>query len=79
MISRRRNPDDASFKPHEEGAASLQVDPISVRISRAVRLTGISRSRIYELIDTGDIETKKIGRSTFVLYRSLRRLLEGDA
>lgn len=55
----------------------LPIDPISVRIPTAVRLTGISRSRIYELIGSGDIETMKIGRSTFILYRSLKRLVEG--
>lgn len=59
-------------------ANAVGMDPISVRISAAVRLTGISRSRIYELIQAGDIETTKIGRSTFILYRSLKRLLEGD-
>ncbi len=43
----------------------------------AVRLAGISRSRLYELIREGDIETVKIGSSTLVLFRSLKRLLEG--
>lgn len=57
----------------------LTVDPISVRIATAVQLTGISRSRLYELIDTGDVQTKKIGRSTFVLYRSLKNLIEGES
>jgi len=58
--------------------SSLPAEPISVRIATAVKLTGISRSRIYELIDTGEIKTKKIGRSTFVIYRSLKRLIEGE-
>ncbi|MEO5866231.1 MAG: DNA-binding protein [Sphingomonas sp.] len=55
----------------------LPADPISVRIAMAVRLTGISRSRLYELIQAGDLETVKIGRSTLVLFRSLKRLVEG--
>jgi predicted DNA-binding transcriptional regulator AlpA len=35
------------------GASSLE--PISVRIPEAVRLTGLSRSRLYELMRSGDI------------------------
>jgi hypothetical protein len=77
MISRRSVVGDSSPAALPPSCAPLPAEPISVRIAVAVRLTGISRSRIYELIETGDIETKKIGRSTFVLYRSLKRLLEG--
>ncbi|MBO9580137.1 MAG: helix-turn-helix domain-containing protein [Sphingobium sp.] len=49
---------------------------ICVRVATAVKLTGIGRSTLYELINSGDIETVKVGRSTFILYRSLRRLFE---
>ena len=52
-------------------------DPISVRIPEAVRLTGISRSRIYELMRSGDIEFAKVGASTLILVESLRRLVLG--
>ncbi|MDG2535293.1 helix-turn-helix domain-containing protein [Sphingomonas sp. HITSZ_GF] len=52
------------------------LEPIAVRISTAVKLTGICRSTIYELIGDGTIETVKIGRSTFILYPSLKRLFE---
>jgi len=54
----------------------VNLEPISVRISTAVKLTGICRSTIYELIGDGTIETIKIGRSTFILYPSLKRLFE---
>ena len=53
----------------------LPCEPISVRISMAVKLTGIGRSTIYELIAAGELETKKVGRSTFIIYESLKRLL----
>lgn len=55
----------------------LKVEPISVRIAVAVRLTGIPRSTLYELISAGQIETVKIGRSTFIPYRCLKQLM-GD-
>jgi hypothetical protein len=51
------------------------IEPISVRIPDAVRITGLSRSRIYQLIASGDIEAAKVGRSTVVLVASLRALI----
>jgi excisionase family DNA binding protein len=73
---------DADLGRAERGKAlaafdDLPVEPISVRISTAVRLTGIGRSTLYELIASGQIETVKIGRSTFIPYGCLKRLI-GD-
>ena len=45
-----------------------------MRISTAVRITGLSRSRIYELIQSGDIDTVKVGRCTLVQFASLKAL-----
>ena len=52
-------------------------EPLTVRISRAVQLSGLSRSRIYELIQSGDLETHKVGRTTLIPYRSLKLLVTG--
>ncbi|HEX2811887.1 MULTISPECIES: helix-turn-helix domain-containing protein [Sphingopyxis] len=49
---------------------------VCVRIAAAVKLTGIGRSTLYELIKAGELETVKVGRSTFVRYASLKRLFE---
>jgi excisionase family DNA binding protein len=49
------------------------LEPISVKIPEAVRLTGLSRSRIYELMRSGDIEFAKVGSSTLILVESLRQ------
>jgi excisionase family DNA binding protein len=51
-------------------------EPISVKIPEAVRLTGLSRSRIYELMKSGDIEFAKVGSSTLIIVASLRRFVE---
>lgn len=56
---------------------ALPTEPISVRIAMAVRLTGIGRSTLYELIKSGEIETVKIGRSTLIPFRCLKRLVGG--
>ena len=48
------------------------IEPISVRIPAAVAMTGLSRSRIYELIATGELQIAKDRRSTLILVASLR-------
>lgn len=55
----------------------LPAEPLTVRVSTAVKLTGIPRTTLYELIRDGQIETVKIGRSTLIPYRCLRRLIDG--
>ena len=40
-------------------------------------MIGIGRTKLYELISTGDLETIKIGRATLITMRSLRKLIEG--
>ncbi|KKW94087.1 helix-turn-helix domain-containing protein [Sphingobium chungbukense] len=52
------------------------IAPISVRIGTAVRMTGIGRSKLYELIQQGAIDVVKIGSATLVPVASLHRLLE---
>lgn len=59
-----------------ERAWERKIEPLTVRISTAVRITGFSRSRIYELIQSGDLETVKVGRATLVNYRSLKGLTQ---
>jgi len=48
-------------------------EPIRVKIPEAVRLTGLSRSRIYELMKTGEIDFAKVGSSSPIIVESLRR------
>lgn len=52
------------------------LEPITVRIPMAIKLTGIGRSKLYQLIRSGEIETVKIGSATLVKMTSLRRLAE---
>ena len=60
---------DIDHRPNGPG-----FEPLTVRIATAVQLTGLSRSRLYELIQSGDLETVKVGRSTLIPYRSLKAL-----
>ncbi|MEO7656512.1 MAG: helix-turn-helix domain-containing protein [Sphingomicrobium sp.] len=55
------------------------IDPaslLSVRVGDASRIIGIGRTKLYELIKAGDLETVKIGRATLITMRSLRQLIE---
>ncbi len=58
------------------GRDEQEIKPLSVRISAAVKMTGIGRSKIYELIQEGAIDIVKIGSSTLIPVASLERLLE---
>lgn len=50
--------------------------PITVRVREACRLTGIGRSKLYELIAAGEIETVKVGTITLIPTTALWRFLD---
>lgn len=50
---------------------------ISVDIPDACRISGLSRSFIYEAMARGEIRSVKAGRRRLVLVESLRTYLEG--
>jgi hypothetical protein len=54
-----------------------QIPVLAVRISDATRLAGIGKTKLFELIANGTLETTTVGRRRLILYRSLRRLIEG--
>jgi excisionase family DNA binding protein len=51
------------------------VKPLTLTIKSAVATTGLSRTRIYQLISTSQIHTVKVGRRRLVLHESLREFL----
>ena len=61
---------------HPAGSRSDLARPLTVRVREACRLTGIGRSKLYELIADGEIETLKIGASTFIPMGSLEALID---
>ncbi len=78
-MTRGLTPDERKQQAQEALAAqsALPAEPIAVRVATAVKLTGIGRSTLYELIKSGEIETVKIGRSTLIPYRCLKKLVGG--
>jgi hypothetical protein len=58
-----------------EDSSVRGMEPISVKVPEAVRLSGLSRSRLYELMRSGEVEFAKVGSSTLILVDSLRRFI----
>ena len=52
------------------------VEPICVRVNDAARMIGVGRTKLYELISSGELETVKIGKATRITTDSLHRLVE---
>lgn len=52
------------------------VEPICVRVNDAARMIGIGRTKLYELISTGELETVKIGKATRITTASLQELIK---
>ena len=62
------------------GAPSRDPSPLQPRalpVSRAVQVTGLSRSAIYRAASEGSIVLLKVGRSTLVDMASARAFLAG--
>jgi hypothetical protein len=53
------------------------VRPAALKIAAALSYSGLSRSGLYRAAARGEIELRKLGRSTLVLTESLDRFLAG--
>ena len=51
------------------------LEPICVRVNDAARMIGIGRTKLYELISSGELETVKIGKATRITTASLHALV----
>jgi excisionase family DNA binding protein len=49
-----------------------KVEPVAMQPKDAARFIGLSRSRLYELIASGEIEARKVGARTIIPTASLR-------
>jgi excisionase family DNA binding protein len=54
-----------------------QLEPLSVDIPEACRLTGLGRSKLYELLSNGEIASVKVGKRRLIKVASLRSWLDG--
>jgi excisionase family DNA binding protein len=67
-----------SLKPAHTDGPEL-VRPLAVRVREACRLTGIGRSKLYELIRAGEISIFKVGTMTLISTAELERFLAAQS
>lgn len=61
-------------------AETNNIAPIAVRFSKATELTGICRSKLYELAAPGGpLVTVKLGKARLIRYDSLVRMIDQAA
>ena len=53
--------------------------PVSATIDDTCHLTGLGRTKVYELIAEGRLKAVAIGRRRLVLYSSIEDLIDGAA
>jgi hypothetical protein len=49
---------------------------VCVRVDRAMRMLDIGKTKLYELIGAGELETIHIGRRTLVLQASIDAMIQ---
>ena len=84
--SRRENDEVEVEEPQFTLSASAAVRPQTVpfaqkltcTINEACEVTGLGRTKLYELIGDGHLATTTVGRRRLVVVRSLLSLLESN-
>ncbi len=65
-----------SNPPSEELKSIPSVQRLTCTINEAREVTGLGRTKLYELIGTGHLATTTVGRRRLVLVSSLQALLD---
>jgi hypothetical protein len=66
----------ATTRQNAQGVPAPAIESIRVRSPAAIAMTGFSRSRINELIGTGELRIAKEGRTTLIIVASLREAID---
>jgi excisionase family DNA binding protein len=74
--------EEAQFTPSAPEALGSKAIPFTQRltctINEACEVTGLGRTKLYELIGDGHLATTIVGRRRLVVVRSLLSLLESN-
>jgi excisionase family DNA binding protein len=74
QLAEERRKARSEEKRREERARFLQQLPLLLRIEQAAHELQLSRRRIYQLVQSSDLELVRIGRSARITRASLLRL-----
>ena len=82
-MRRKRREDDEGEESQPTPTLWPQAGPFAQRITctinEACEVTGLGRTKLYELIGDGHLKTTTVGRRRLVVVRSLLSLLESNA
>jgi excisionase family DNA binding protein len=53
------------------------IEPITLTIPKALEISGLGRTKLYELISSGAVKSTTVGTRRLVNYASLKTLLAG--
>ena len=56
--------------------SDIAVEPEALSIAQACAVTGLGKTKIYELIDSRTLKTRRLGRRRLVLRRDLQEFLQ---
>lgn len=57
---------------------TTSMEPLAVSVEEAARISGIGRTKLYNLLTSGAIKSRKVGTRRLVIVWSLRAYLEAD-
>jgi excisionase family DNA binding protein len=57
---------------------TVSLEPLAYSINEACRVSSLGRTRLYQLINEGRLEVRKIGKRTLIPAASLRALICGE-
>jgi excisionase family DNA binding protein len=53
-------------------------EPVTITVPTAIALSGLGRTKLYEMISSGEIESVLVGTRRLIVFASLRARLTGN-
>ena len=56
-----------------------QIEPVTLTVPAAMRVSGLGRTKLYEMILNKEIESVRVGTRRLIVFASLKERLTGTA
>ena len=60
-------------------SAITPIEPLAYSVREACRVSSLGRTRLYQLINEGRLDVRKVGKRTLIPAASLRHLIDGKS
>jgi excisionase family DNA binding protein len=57
----------------------ITIEPMTVTVHIALRISGLGRTKFYELLANGEIDSVRVGTRRRIVFASLKARLTGNA